>query len=77
MVEQVLMMLLFAEGLIGCLLAIRYFELKMTFSSYICINKSGYGIFWRKSKLKKKIRYRFIFDKLSFIHTPSKNADLY
>lgn len=53
MVEQVLMMLLFAEGLIGCLLAIRYFELKMTFSSYICINQSGYGIFWRKSKLKK------------------------
>lgn len=41
MVELVLMTLLFAEGLIGCVLAIRYFELKMTFSSYICINKSG------------------------------------
>ena len=51
--EKVLMTLLFAEGLIGCLLAIRYFELKMTFSSYICINKSGYGIFWRKRKLDK------------------------
>lgn len=29
--EKVLMSLLFAEGLIGCVLAIRYFELKMTF----------------------------------------------
>lgn len=77
MVEPVLMTLLFAEGLIGCVLAIRYFELKMTFSSYICINKSGYGIFLEKKKAGKNIRYCFIFDKLSFIHTPSKNADLY
>ncbi|WP_307977488.1 hypothetical protein [uncultured Phascolarctobacterium sp.] len=50
---QVLMTLLFAEGLLGCLLSIRYLELKMTFSSYICINKSGYGILWRKRKLEK------------------------
>lgn len=61
MVEPGLTMLFFAEGLIGCLLAIRYFELKMTFSSYICINKSGYGIFWRKSKLEK------IYDIVSFL----------
>ena len=53
MVEQVLMTLLFAEGLMGCLLSIRYFELKMTFSSYICINRFGYGILRKRRTLEK------------------------
>ena len=46
--EQSLITLLFAEVLIGCLLSIRYLELKMTFWSYISINSSGLGILKRK-----------------------------
>ena len=46
--EQSLITLLLAEAFIGCLLAIRYLELKMTFWSYISINGSGLGILKRK-----------------------------
>lgn len=46
--EQSLITLLLAEAFIGCLLAIRYLELKMTFWSYISINSSGLGILKKK-----------------------------
>lgn len=62
MVEPVLMTLLFAEGLIGCVLAIRYFELKMTFSSYICINKCRMKMsFFGEKESWKKYTILFYF----------------
>lgn len=69
---QVLMTLLFAEGLMGCLLSIRYLELKMTFSSYICINRFGYGILRKRRTLDKVYDIVFLLVSIALFILPIK-----
>ena len=68
--EQSLITLLFAEVLIGCLLSIRYLELKMTFWSYISINSSGIGILKRKPARLRNISLFLVC--IAFLVLPAK-----